>query len=116
MLVYFKRKPAREGSDELWGEEEELGSQAHKDLRTQMERIEHKKNHGEKGRNTWHTQQTGGEGEPFYIPAHSFQEAFIMMVDNGRDFYNYKWGHRECALRKKGLKPKDAYQVLPDWK
>lgn len=70
---------------------------------------------GEEIRNSWHTKQTGGQGEPFYRDPQGFDLALQKLIACGEDTYNEKWGHRDCELIKSGLKLEDAWQVEHDW-
>jgi hypothetical protein len=38
-----------------------------------------------------------------------------MTSDLGQSVYAEKWGHRDCDLRKVGLKLGDAWMVEHDW-
>ena len=74
------------------------------------------KNSGRKGRNTWQTRQTGGEGEPYYRDPQGFEDSLNMLIEHGRGVYAEKWGHRECDIINAGiLDQKDAWKVLHDW-
>lgn len=74
------------------------------------------KNSGGKGRNTWQTRQSGGEGEPYYRDPQGFEDSLNMLIEHGRVVYAEKWGHRECDIINAGiLDQKDAWRVLHDW-
>ena len=110
LLVYYRRKSAPFGKS--WGDEDALDSNEYKRLRAQLKELENDKRTGEGGRNLWHSQQTGGKGEPFHIPLQGFQEAFEKAVTNGREIFEMKWGKGSgCGLKKYGLKPEDAWMV-----
>lgn len=86
----------------------------YKRLRDVSDRMFHYK-HGERGRNTWHEGQRGGQGEPFYYPARGIQMGFDIMVEAGRTVFGEKWGHRGCDIGDRGLKFEDQWNIEKDW-
>jgi len=67
-------------------------------------------------RNTWQTQQRGGQGEPFYRDPRGFEIALKRTSDLGSSLYDLKWGHHGCNLaEERSVKPMDAWRVYPDW-
>ncbi|KAG9244016.1 hypothetical protein BJ878DRAFT_534840 [Calycina marina] len=77
------------------------------------EQVDVKKN--AKLRNAWQNAQVGGQGEPFYRDPEGFQQALEMIISNGVNTYQAKWGHRECNLVESGLHPNHAWKVEKDW-
>lgn len=72
--------------------------------------------HGDRDRNTWQLGQHGGQGEPFYYPAHGLAEAIDLITETGREVYRRKWGHRDCDLVTGAhLKFEDAWLVEKNW-
>ena len=38
-----------------------------------------------------------------------------MWIDQGRNVFAEKWGHKECDLIGSGLRPEHAWRVEKDW-
>jgi hypothetical protein len=109
MLSYYRRKSTEPGKN--WGDEDGRGSEGYKTFRAELEEMQKDKKTGKSGRNHWHTSQSGGKGEPFYVDPVGFQGTFERAVTCGREMFNYKWGYDDCRLREAGLKEDDRYQV-----
>ncbi|KAJ8068944.1 hypothetical protein OCU04_002625 [Sclerotinia nivalis] len=65
---------------------------------------------GAEGRNKWQHQQSGGEGEPYYRHAESFEKARQLTIGLGRRVYLEKWGTLECKLIQGGLTLDDEWK------
>jgi hypothetical protein len=92
-----------------------IGDESYFKLRDSIQQLQNAKLDSDKGRNTWQSRQQGGKGEPYYRDADGFQEAINKAMDQGKDMYAEKWGHRGCDLRGSGLKNEDAWKVEKDF-
>ena len=113
LQILYRRKPAK--GSEKWGEQDEIGSQNFHDLVKKLDEMQALKNNHKGGRNFWQGTQEGGFGEPFFRDPTGFEKGLQMMIDDGKKIYAEKWGHRDCDLRKAGLKAEDAWKVKHDW-
>jgi hypothetical protein len=57
----------------------------------------------------------GGQGDPFYRDSAGFEQAILMTIEHVRNVFREKWGHRDCDIVAKGLKPEHAWRVEHDW-
>lgn len=86
-----------------------------KNLTSTLDAMQHSKAVSSRGRNTWQSRQIGGMGDPFYRDSAGFEKGIQMTIDAGRSVFAEKWGHRDCDIFEKGLKPEDAWMVEHDW-
>ncbi len=93
----------------------ELNSDSYAPLIHTLEHMDAAKNNPDVARNGWQHRQTGGMGEPYFKDARGFEKALWMWVEAGRDVFAQKWGHKDCDLRKVGLRPEHAWKVQNDW-
>lgn len=91
--------------------EDERGSGHWKRLQEQLQAMQEEKVHGALARNSWQTQQTGGQGEPYYRDIAGFEEALEITIKAGEAVYRRKWGTGRCDLIKAGLKEGDEWTV-----
>ncbi|KIW00667.1 uncharacterized protein PV09_07854 [Verruconis gallopava] len=110
-----KDEMRRDFSVQRWGREDTLASPAWKALTDRLHGMQHAKNHDARGRNTWQSRQTGGQGEPYYKDPDGFEQAILMTIEFGRNLMAEKWGHRGCNLRAAGLGKGDEWRVRHDW-
>lgn len=100
--------------DAAWPEHER-GDESYMKLLRTLEAMDRAKNDPNVVRNTWQHRQTGGEGEPYYKDPRGFEKALWLWVDQGRNVFAEKWGHRDCDLIASGLRPEHAWKVDKDW-
>jgi hypothetical protein len=98
-----------------WTKEDTLASPSFRNLTTTLHRMQEAKNHDARGRNTWQSRQSGGQGEPYYKDPEGFEKAVLMAIEFGREVMAEKWGHRGCDLRRSGLGKGDEWRVGHDW-
>ena len=90
-------------------------SPAYRTLVSTLEELDHNKNSGDKGRNTWQSRQRGGLGEPFYRDAEGFERGIKMTMELGRRVFEEKWGRGRCDVRDAGMVEGDMWRVVADW-
>lgn len=96
-------------------QEDVLHSETFKKMTKTLDQMQGSKGRG-KTRNSWQGRQMGGQGDPFYRDSAGFEEAILITIEHGRRIFREKWGHRDCDIVAKGLKPEDAWRVEHDWK
>ena len=109
------KNPPKTGKEMDQLPEDERGGAGFDKLTAAIQVAVDEKTHGKEERNSWQQKQTGGQGDPFYRDPRGFAEAMEMMIANGVQTYQEKWGHKDCGLRGAGLKPEDAWMVEHDW-
>jgi hypothetical protein len=97
-------------------EEDQRNSTAFTQLLGIGKQMRDAKNSGWKGRNSWQTRQSGGEGEPYYRDPQGFEDSLSMLIEHGKGVYAEKWGYRECDIINAGiLNSQEAWKVQHDW-
>jgi hypothetical protein len=119
LLVLYRRKPApltrnNSPSGLQWGIEDDRASSLYHNLTQRFNRMQMDKTTDIRGRNTWQSSQTGGQGEPYYRDPEGFEKALQMTIDVGREIVAEKWGHRGCNIKDSGLKTGDEWRVEHD--
>ncbi|KAE8440928.1 hypothetical protein EG329_006190 [Mollisiaceae sp. DMI_Dod_QoI] len=99
----------------LHWEEDTIFSPSFQTLMQVLDRMQGSKHENSRGRNTWQSRQVGGQGDPFYRDSEGFDQGIQMTIEHGRRVFADKWGHRDCDIVAKGLKPEDAWRVEHDW-
>lgn len=84
-------------------------------LKDTLDRMQGSKGSSSRGRNTWQSRQTGGQGDPFYRDPEGFEQGIAMTIEFGRSVFREKWGHRDCDIAPIGMKAQDAWRVHHDW-
>jgi hypothetical protein len=85
------------------------------DLHRVLDGMQGSKGSSSRGRNTWQSRQTGGQGDPFYRDSEGFEKGILMTIEFGRQVFAEKWGHRDCNIAPIGMKASDAWNVDHDW-
>lgn len=110
----IKREENPTSTSSKW-KDDILGSPNFHKLWDTADHMQNSKSASSRGRNTWQSRQTGGQGEPFYRDSEGFETGIQMTIEHGRAVFREKWGHRDCDLINSGLKPADAWRVEHDW-
>lgn len=78
------------------------------------DKLQHRKNTANGGRNFWQTLQKGGQGEPYYRDPLGFEQGIHMSTECGKDVMGEKWGHQGCNIRAALLKFDDQWRMQHD--